>query len=80
MQWPGTELVDSDLFTDVRQAVIERRLSWPAHDYVGHLATISAYLELSEPLRDQVLAEILDALPGRVDLVADLTLHLARRV
>jgi SAM-dependent methyltransferase len=78
MQWPGTELVDSDLFTDVRQSTIERRLSWPARDYVSHLATISAYLELAEGLRDQVLGEILDVLPERVGLVADLTLHLAR--
>jgi SAM-dependent methyltransferase len=78
MKWPGTELVDSDLFTDVRQSTIERRLSWPARDYVSHLATISAYLELAEGLRDQVLGEILDVLPERVGLVADLTLHLAR--
>jgi SAM-dependent methyltransferase len=78
MQWPGTELSDSDLFTDVRQSTIERRSSISARDYVGHLSTISAYLELPMPAREQVLGRILDVLPERVTLVGDITLHLAR--
>jgi SAM-dependent methyltransferase len=78
MQWPGTELAESELFTDVRQIGIERRLSWLAREYVGHLATISAYLELDPPEREQVLGRILAVLPEHVALTADLTLHLAR--
>jgi hypothetical protein len=78
LQWPGTELVRSGLFTDVRQTVIERRPTVSAQEYVGHLATVSAYLELADPDREQVLDRILDALPGRVPIRADITLHLAR--
>ena len=78
MQWPGTELQHSDLFTDVRQAVIRRRPTMAADDYVGHLSTISAYLQLDGPVRGEVLARIRDVLPDRVTLDADITLHLAR--
>lgn len=78
MQWPGTELVDSELFTDVRQSTIERRSHISARDYVRHLSTISAYLELSGAAREQVLDRILAVLPQRVTLVGDITLHLAR--
>jgi SAM-dependent methyltransferase len=78
MQWPGTELLRSDLFTDVRQSTIERRTTMSALDYVGHLSTISAYLELSASAREEVLGRIRAVLPEQVTLVADLTLHLAR--
>lgn len=78
MQWPGTELAQSDQFTDVRQSSIERRATVSAREYVGHLSTISAYLELPDPVREHVLGRILEVLPERVTLVADITLHLAR--
>jgi SAM-dependent methyltransferase len=78
MKWPGTELMESELFTDVRQSTIERRMTVPALDYIGHLSTISAYLELPEEVRKEVLDRILQVLPDRVALVADLTVHLAR--
>jgi SAM-dependent methyltransferase len=78
MQWPGTELERSGLFTDVRQTVLMRRPTLSPDEYVGHLATVSAYLELEETERDEVLRRIHDALPERVAIVADLTLHLAR--
>ncbi|HEY3712996.1 MAG TPA: class I SAM-dependent methyltransferase [Jatrophihabitantaceae bacterium] len=79
MQWPGTELLQSDRLTDVRQLTIERRAALSADDYIGHLSTISAYLELPEPVRAHVFDRIRKVLPERVTLVADLTLHLARR-
>jgi SAM-dependent methyltransferase len=78
MQWPGTELIQSDRFTDVRQSVIARRTTTSAREYVGHLSTVSAYLTLPEPVRADVLDRILHVLPERVTLGADLTLHLAR--
>ncbi len=78
MQWPGSELEASDLFTDVRQSRIERRPTLTAQEYVGHLATISAYLMLSDADRVAVLARILDVLPAQVRMNGDLTLHLAR--
>ncbi|MBB6625801.1 class I SAM-dependent methyltransferase [Nocardioides sp. KIGAM211] len=79
MEWPGTELLVSDLFTDVRQVVVERRLEQSREEYVGHLSTISAYLQLSPDVRALVLDRIRQALPERVVLDGDLTLHLARR-
>jgi SAM-dependent methyltransferase len=80
MQWPGTELQASDLFTDVRQSVIERRPVLTPQEYVGHLATISAYLMLADTDREAVLGRILEVLPERVAIDADLTVHLARRL
>jgi SAM-dependent methyltransferase len=80
MRWPGTELEQSGHFTDVRQSVIARRPLLTRDQYVGHLATISAYLQLAPPVRDAVLREIGDVLPDRVEVDSDVTLHLARRV
>lgn len=78
MQWPGSELVGSSLFDDVRQSTIERRTTMSADDYIKHLSTISAYLELAAPVRQTVFARVREVLPERVMLVADLTLHVAR--
>jgi SAM-dependent methyltransferase len=79
LQWPGTELARSGLFVDVHQSSIERRTTMSASDYVGHLSTVSAYLELPGQVREQAFRRILRVLPERVAVVADLTLHLARR-
>jgi hypothetical protein len=79
MQWPGTELQRSPSFADVRQVVIGRSLTMSARDYVGHLSTISAYLQLPAPAREQVYASIMRVLPPTVEIAADLTVHLARR-
>jgi SAM-dependent methyltransferase len=80
MQWPGTELERSGLFTDVRQTQIERRVVMSAGEYIGHLSTVSAYLQLSAAVRAEVLERVLGVLPAGVTLNADLTLHLARVV
>jgi SAM-dependent methyltransferase len=79
MQWPGTELSASDLFTDVRQVELPRRTTVSARDYVGLLSTISAYLELAPADREAALVRIHEVLPERVAVVGDITLHLARR-
>ncbi|WP_061299657.1 class I SAM-dependent methyltransferase [Herbidospora cretacea] len=79
MQWPGTELQRSEWFTDVRQEVIERRLTLTADDYIGHLSTVSAYLVLPDAQREQVFAAIARVLPETVEITTDLTIHLARR-
>jgi SAM-dependent methyltransferase len=79
MEWPGTELVEAEWFTDVRQAVIERRLTMSAQDYVGQLSTVSAYVMLPPNDRDQVFRRILEVLPETVELDAEITAHLARR-
>ena len=79
MQWPGTELQRSEWFTDVQQTVIERRVTMSARDYIGHLSTISAYLELPAAEQEQVYSRIMQVLPDRVEIAADITVHLARR-
>jgi SAM-dependent methyltransferase len=79
MRWPGTELRRSEWFADVQEVVIGRRLTMSARDYVGHLSTISAYLELPASGREQVYSQIMQVLPDTVELAADITVHLARR-
>jgi hypothetical protein len=79
MQWPGTELQRSEWFIGVQQAVIERRVTMSARDYVGHLSTVSAYRVLPTAEREQVFGQIMRVLPDRVELTADITVHLARR-
>jgi hypothetical protein len=78
-QRPGTELQRSAWFADVQQFVIERRLTISARDYIGHLSTISAYLELPASEQEQVYSQIVQVLPETVELAADITVHLARR-
>jgi SAM-dependent methyltransferase len=79
MQWPGTELQRSEWFADVQQSVIERRLTMSARDYIGHLSTISAYLELPPSEQERVYSRIIQVLPETVEIAADITVHLARR-
>ena len=79
MRWPGSELQRSELFSDVRQHVVERRLTMSAHDYVGYLSTVSAYLQLPEAERQQVFDAIAQTLPATIEIAADITVHLARR-
>jgi hypothetical protein len=50
-----------------------------ARDYIGHLSTISAYLQLPAPEQEQVYSRIMRVLPERVQIAADITVHLARR-
>ena len=80
MQWPGTELQQSEWFTDVRQSVIERRLPISADDYIGQLSTVSAYVMLEPRDRDEVFRRILQVLPDTVELNAQIHIHLARRL
>jgi SAM-dependent methyltransferase len=79
MQWPGTELQQCEWFADVQQSVIERRLTMSAAYYVGHLSTISAYLQLPSSDQNEVYERIGRVLPDSVEVVADITIHLARR-
>ncbi|MFI5845982.1 class I SAM-dependent methyltransferase [Catenuloplanes sp. NPDC051500] len=79
MQWPGTELEASALFTDVRQILVPRRFTLTADDFVGHLSTISAYLQLPPADRAQAFEAIAGVLPEHVEINGDVILHLARR-
>ncbi|MGA6173905.1 class I SAM-dependent methyltransferase [Streptomyces sp. NPDC012600] len=79
MQWPGTELRQSPLFLDIQQALVKRRLTMSAPDYVGYLSTVSAYLQLPQSRRQQAYDAITRVLPERVEITADIIVHLARR-
>lgn len=79
MKWPGTELLRSSLFTDVRQVTIERRFTLSARGYGDYLSTVSAYLQLPEAERRRALDAIMQALPANVEITADVIGHLARR-
>jgi SAM-dependent methyltransferase len=79
MQWPGTELQQSEWFTDVRQSVIERRVTISAQEYIGQLSTVSAYVMLPPADREEVFRQTLEALPETVELDAQIHVHLARR-
>jgi SAM-dependent methyltransferase len=78
MQWPGTELQQSEWFADVRQSVIARHVTMSAREYVGYLSTVSAYLELPGSAQAQVYSRIMQVLPESVEIAADITVHLAR--
>ncbi|KQZ70334.1 class I SAM-dependent methyltransferase [Nocardioides sp. Root151] len=80
LEWPGTELAASPMFTDVVAAVVPRRSEVAVDDYLGYLSTVSAYLMLSRQDRDDVFARIRAALPELVAVSSDLRIHLARRV
>lgn len=79
IKWPGSEILDSELFTDVEQHEVPRSITVPAADYLGNLSTVSAYLVLTTADRDEVLRRIAVVLPAEVELRLDITLHLARR-
>ncbi|MFJ9683667.1 class I SAM-dependent methyltransferase [Streptomyces sp. NPDC101194] len=79
MQWPGTELQRSPLFLDVQQAVVKRRLTMNAPDYIGYLSTVSAYLQLPQSRRQQAYDAITRVLPETIEIAADIIVHLARR-
>jgi SAM-dependent methyltransferase len=78
-KWPRTELERSPWFTDVQVVTIERRLTMTARDFVGHLSTVSAYLQLDVATRQEVYERIAKVLPEQVEVAADITIHLARR-
>lgn len=80
LKWPGSELSRSEQFTDIRQVTLERPIEMSARDYIGHLSTVSAYLQLRPAVRERALDHILTVLPTTVTLNADLVLHLARVV
>lgn len=79
MQWPGTELQQSEWFTDVRQSGIERILTISADDYIGQLSTVSAYVMLEPADRTEVFRRIRQVLPETVELDTQIHIHLARR-
>lgn len=80
LAWPGDELLADPRFDDVREQRIPRRYDLPRDDYLGHLNTVSAVRVLTAAKRRELFEALADLLPEAVPVVADLTLHTARRV
>lgn len=78
MSWPGQEMQDVEILHDVEEHDLPGDCTVAADEYVGRLATVSAYLMLSESARSEALAEIRAVLPDRVRLDTSVRVHLAR--
>lgn len=80
MHWPATELVADERFSDVQETSFEQRVTLSRAEWIGYLSTVSAYLMLSQQDRAAAFAAIGAVLPDAVEVTADITLQLARRV
>jgi SAM-dependent methyltransferase len=79
LNWPGSELSESELFTDVEQ---HEQLDYDvmsAEDYVGMLSTVSAFLMLTPEELSHAVELMLEVLPAEVELELTSYVHLARR-
>jgi SAM-dependent methyltransferase len=77
--WPAGELVESGLFVDVEQHVIDRHVLVDSEEFIGYLSTVSAYLQLPPPEHREVLRRIANVLPAELRLDASVRLAVARR-
>jgi hypothetical protein len=79
-RWPVGELEESELFDDVEAHVIDRHVVVDAEEFIGYLATVSAYLMLPPAEHREVLRRIANVLPDELRLDVSVRLALARRV
>lgn len=77
--WPSDELLADDRFTRVSHRVLPRSYEVSRADWLGHLGTVSAHAVLPDEQRQAIVAELRVVLPERIEVVADLTIHVARR-
>ena len=73
------ELAAADGLTNATELTLPRVVTTTAADFVGRLATVSAYLVLDPELRAEALRQIRDVLPEQFELDATVHLSLARR-
>jgi len=78
--WSIEEMAAVDRLTDSAQRDLARVATTTAADFVGQLATVSAYLMLNAEARAEALRRIHRVLPDRVDIDATVQLSLARRL
>lgn len=78
--WSVEEMASADGLTDIVQRDLPCVVTTTAGDFVGRLATVSAYLMLSPQARARALGQIYSVLPDRFDVDATVQLSLARRV
>lgn len=77
--WSLDDLRGADGLTDVVRLEFPRAIRNRAEDFVGRLATVSAYLRLDAVKRDEALRTVRSALPDYVEIDASAHLVLARR-
>jgi hypothetical protein len=78
--WSIEEMAAADGLADVEQRDLPYVATTTAEEFVGRLATVSAYLKLSPDQRAGALRQVRAILPDQVDIDATVQLSLARRV
>jgi SAM-dependent methyltransferase len=78
--WSIEEMAAADGFVDVEQRELSYVATTTAADFVGRLATVSAYLKLTSEQRVDALRKVRAVLPDHVDIDTTVHLSLARRV
>jgi SAM-dependent methyltransferase len=78
--WSIEEMAAADGLADVEQRDLPCVATTTAEEFVGRLATVSAYLKLSPEQRAGALRQVRAILPDQVDIDATVQLSLARRV
>ncbi len=77
--WSIEEIAAVDRLTDSAQRDLAQAATTTAADFVGRLATVSAYLMLDVEARAEALRRIHRVLPDRVEIDATVQMSLARR-
>lgn len=77
--WSIEEMAGADGVVDVEQRELAYVTTTTAEDFVGRLATVSAYLNLDPQQRDATLRDVRAVLPDLVEVDTTLQLSLARR-
>ncbi len=78
--WSIEEMAVADGVANVEQRELSYFATTTAADFVGRLATVSAYLKLAPEQRADALREVRAVLPDHVEIDTTVQLSLARRV
>ena len=79
-RWSVKEMAGADGLGDIAQRDLARVTTTTAADFLGRLATVSAFLLLSPEARAEALRRVGAVPPDRFDIDATVQLSLARRV
>jgi SAM-dependent methyltransferase len=78
--WSIEEMSAADGLADVERRDLPGVATTTAEDFVGRLATVSAYLKLSPEAHAAALHQVRAILPDQIDIDTTVNLSLARRV
>ncbi|HET6627260.1 MAG TPA: class I SAM-dependent methyltransferase [Nocardioidaceae bacterium] len=78
--WSIEEMAATDGLVDVEQRELPGVATTAATEFVGRLATVSAYLKLAPERRAETLCQVRAVLPDQVDIDTTVQLCLGRRV